>query len=448
MAASLLLIREGNGSGQKPSKIKNNMKNRNTKNLRPLRILAAVLTLSLLSFSVKETHYYVVIGAFAKESNAHKFAGFARNLYLDASYKFNEERNLYYVSVMETPRKDDAKNWSIYLRQEKGLGDAWVYTSLPVNNDASAAMATVHDRASGPRYAAGGNLLVLDYGDAARSSGNNNLLEVQRADREAPAVKAAWTHADDISFLTGDKNVLSSAMKVLNSDEKIMTFQAQTEGGRTLPAEIMLVDYKKARKVASFKTDEYVGLRGKKQNQSITLVCDIFGYSVETKTVNLSNLSRARDVKQNSQGIWEVKFKLKPMEENEISILYNTVFYPDASVLQPSSKKQLDQVLSLMKAHPSYKIIVHSHCNRESRRDIKLPSNDGYFDISSAVVKSGSDKQLTKARSETIKAYLAQNGIDARRVGVMGWGSVDNIVSPTSANTAINDRIEIELTQR
>ena len=424
------------------------MKNQNIKNLQSLRILAAVLAFSLLSFSVKETHYYVVIGAFAKESNARKFAGFARNLYLDASYKFNQERNLYYVSVMETPRKDDAKNWSIYLRNEKGLGDAWVYTSLPVNNDASASMTAVGDQSGEPRYAGSENILFLEYSDAAR--GTDNGLKAERSERsETAAVKAAWTNADDISFLTGGKNIWSSAMMAVKADEKIMTFHAQTAEGNTIPAEIMLVDYKKARKVTSFKTDEYVGLRGKRQNQSITLVCDIFGYSVETKTVNLNSLSRARDVKQNAQGIWEVKFKLRPMEENEISILYNTAFYHDAAVMQPSSKKQLDQVLSLLKAHPSYKIIVHSHCNKESRRDIKLPgSENGYFDISSAVEKTGSDKQLTKERGETIKAYLVQNGIESKRIGVMGWGSVENIVSPTSANTDINDRIEIELAHR
>jgi outer membrane protein OmpA-like peptidoglycan-associated protein len=417
----------------------------NRKNLLSLRILGAVIVFSLFSFSIKETHYYVVIGAFAKEMNAQKFTGYARNLYLDARYQFNPTRNLYYVNVMETGRKDDARNWSLYLKHEKGFSDAWVYTSLPVETRGPSFTGSQDEDPSAPRYHGSSDLSLFASTDVASARGTENVVKYERGE-SAARFEAAWTTADDVSFLTGNNTMWEAAMKSVAVGNDVFTFQARTPDGRTLPAEIMLVDYKKARKVASFHTNQYVGLCGKKQNQSVTLVCDIFGYSVETKAVNLHNPGRARNVKQNSDGVWQVQFDLKPMKENEISILYNTTFYPNAAVLQPSSKKQVDQVLSLMKAHPSYKIVIHGHCNKGPRRELQLPgSGDLFFDISSAVTKSGSDKQLTKERAATIKAYLVANGIDDKRIDIFGWGSLDNLVSPNSADTTINDRIEVEL---
>lgn len=410
-------------------------------------LIGIVTVFSLVSFSGRETHYYVVIGAFAKESNAVKFTGYARNLYLDAFYRYNPERKLFYVHAMETGRKDDARNWTLYLRHEKGFKDAWVFTSPAVVDGASGVSFTESGEESEARYSGNSDIPQSDIGDIASASGSDNVLKYDRSESgEAAETETAWTHVDGLSFLAGMKGAASIRKNAAVPGNKILTFIAETADGKFIPTEVIMVDYRKARKVAGFSTGDLIGIHSSKQNQSITVVCDVFGYGVETKTLNLNSLSRARDVKQNGEGFWEVRFRLKPMKENEISILYNTTFFTDAAVLEPSSKKQLDQVLSLMKANPSYKILIHSHCNKGSRRPIKLAGKGGScFDIATSVEKTGSDKTLTKARGETIKSYLVGNGIDGKRIGVFGWGSLDNLVNPASGNAAINDRVEIEL---
>lgn len=415
------------------------------KNLFFGRVLLTVIVFSLCSFSLREAHYYVVIGAFAKESNARKFTGFARNLYLDAHYTFNSERNLYYVQVMETSRKEEAKNWSLYLKYEKGFDDAWVFTSRPVDQQSFAAEEASAYRSS-PRYSGNTDVPLSNYSYIASASGSDNIARYQNAEKSTyVAANMRWTETDDVSYIKSPHNIVRAIAKMGMAEDKVFRFVAETTGGKTIPAEIMLVDYKKARKITEFKTGDYVGLKGKKKGQSVTLVCDVFGYSVETKVVKLNDPSRAQGI-TNNDGVWEVKFKLKPMKENDISILYNTTFYKDAAVLQPSSKAQLEQVLALMKEHPSYEILIHSHCNKGARRDLKIRGDDNaYFDLDAAVEKTGSDKQLTKARAEVIRDFLVDNGIDRKRIGVFGWGSLDNLVSPASANTAINDRIEVEL---
>ena len=414
------------------------------KKLLNVPIIGAFVVLLILSFTFREASYYVVIGAFAKETNARKFTGYARNIYLEAFYKLNPDKNLYYVYVMQTSRKEDARNWTWYLKNETGFKDAWVFTETAGDANTFTFFDQAGKRHTSPRYSA--NELAPQAKDAvALASADASSTYHYGDDTRSLTIDATWNDADKVSY-TNNISHNFSGRKTRLAEGDVFTFTAETTEGNTIPADIMLVDYKKARKLTGFQTGEYIGLKGKSKNQEMTLVCDVFGYSVETKVINLGKISRARDVKQNQDGVWEVKFKLKPMQVNEISILYNTVFFPDAAVLQPSSRKQLDELLALMKANPSYKILIHSHCNAGTRRGIKVPAGkSGYFALEGADYKTASDKQLTKQRGETIRSYLVDNGIDGKRIQVFGWGSMDNLVSATSSDTAINDRVEVEL---
>lgn len=415
------------------------------KKLLSIRIIGAFVVLLILSFSFREASYYVVIGAFAKETNARKFTGYARNIYLEAFYKLNPDKNLYYVYVMQTPRKEDARNWTWYLKNETGFKDAWVFTETADYDNASTFFDQAGKRHTSPRYSA--NDLGPQAKDAVAlaSTDASSTYHYVDDDTKTLTIDATWNDADKVRYTNNIKNNFAGR-KTRLAEGDVFTFTAETIDGKTIPADVMLVDYKKARKLTGFHTGEYIGLKGKSKNQEMTLVCDVFGYSVETKVINLGKISRARDVKQNPDGVWEVKFKLKPMQVNEISILYNTAFFPDAAVLQPSSRKQLDELLALMKANPAYKILIHSHCNPGARRSIKVPDEtSGYFEMKDAFQKTASDKQLTKQRGETIRSYLVDNGIDGKRIEVFGWGSMDNLVGATSSDTAINDRVEVEL---
>jgi hypothetical protein len=52
---------------------------------------------------------------------------------------------------------------------------------------------------------------------------------------------------------------------------------------------------------------------------------------------------------------------------------------------------------------------------------------------------------LTRERAETLRNYLVVRGIDKKRVGVMGWGSIDMLTASTAKDADLNERIEIEL---
>ena len=90
--------------------------------------LFLIMSCALSTATVQAAQYYVVIGSFVDESNARKFTGAVRQSFHDVSYTFNQSKKLYYVHVLRTSRKEEARKWSLYLRREKGFKDAWVLT--------------------------------------------------------------------------------------------------------------------------------------------------------------------------------------------------------------------------------------------------------------------------------------------------------------------------------
>lgn len=406
------------------------------------KIFHLVLVFLLLSSAVEAARYYVVVGTFAHESNAQKFTNLLRSFYKEASYEFNPDRHLYYVHVLKTDEKEEAKNWSLYLKYEKGFKDVWVLTETETAQGGRPAPETSASRV--PRF-------EDNSVQAANSASVVPTVTLKIHDPKsttsagATSDKVLWNDAGQLSYASG-----ISGIRALTGNAKeaarVFTFVVENSDGTIMPSEVMLVDFEKVKRLASIKPGEHVAIRGTKREQVVTFVCDVLGYTMETKMLNIDHLSRVKNIRLKEDGVWEVRFKLKKMAVDDVSFLDRTTFYKDASVLEPDSETEVKALLAMMKSNPGYKIVIHSHCNPGIRREISLPLESGnYFDIEQTTVKKGTDKMLTKARAEMLRDFLVNHGVDRKRVGVMGWGSLDPLVSSTAKDADLNERIEVEL---
>lgn len=404
------------------------------------KVLALAMLFTMVSLSLTAAEYYVVIGTFANESNARKFAKTISSSFKDVTYSFNEARRLYYVHVIKTSRKEEAQNWSLYLRKEKGFRDAWVlaFPEHQQNTVASAGEVIRHT----PRFSHHPLQESPDTHVLASSSSTDNIARYDVLPVEDLSTRnIAWTVNGDISFATGVSNFRD---ELLRSSQRF-TFIVETPEGKILPSEVMLVNFEKVKKIASFQRGEEVAIRPAKKNQMVTFVCDEFGYAMETRMFNMDHLSRGRDIEKNKDGVWEVRIKLKKLELHEISYMNKTSFYKDAAVLEPSSEMQMNDLVLIMQANPGYKVVIHTHCSPGGRRNIKLPLDKNYFNLESAIDKPASDRQLTRMRAEVIRTYLINHGIDKKRIGIVGWGSKEPLAESTASDAHINDRTELEL---
>ena len=105
----------------------------------------------------------------------------------------------------------------------------------------------------------------------------------------------------------------------------------------------------------------------------------------------------------------------------------NIFFATGSSKLLSKSYKSLQEVASIMKENPSFKVSV-----------------EGYTD------NTGGDElnqKLSESRAASVKEYLLQQGVDESKISFKGFGPSDPIAdNKTAAGRAKNRRVEMKLT--
>jgi outer membrane protein OmpA-like peptidoglycan-associated protein len=355
--------------------------------------------------------FYIVIGTFSAEERARQFSHSLKPVFEDAAFTFDPGLKVYYVHVMETSHQGDAENFRNRLQDHFGFRDAWIYANLNSGQPST------------------GTGAGDDYIKVELYTGGSVLLG-----------------SADNSYVSLSKHQGENKEKDSKPTGNAFLFTAETRLGTAIPAKVSLLD-RKGIYLSAFKTGEAVAVGGKQQAQTFTLVCEAPGFNTVSKIIDLGNLSPTPDIKQNSDGVWEVRFTLPKLKADEVVLLYHHMFYPDAAIFESAAKKQMEALVGLLRGNPATRIVINSHCNLSEKRTIRVPaSGRSPFDLDESVEKSASDKQLTKERAEVLRDYLAEQGIEPNRVSMFGWGSVHLLVKSSSENRALNDRMEVQLT--
>lgn len=364
-----------------------------------------------LAIAAEAGPFYVVVGTFSSERRAAEFADAIDGLFHDAAYIFDAQRKVYHVYTRETAVQHEAEEARHAVQKESGFGHAWVFTDFA---------------------SVGAEGVVL----ASTSAGDPARLELYTGG-------SVLLSAQDNSYLSYTNGVHASTPQDAHAVVQTLKFFAETTSGVRLPAKVVLMN-SHGKALENFKTDALVSFTVKESGQSLTFLCEVPGYSSDIKTVALGRLVDSHDIQKNEEGVWEIRFAVSRVDVDEVKLLYRHVFYRDASVLRRSSRKQIDALVTLLKANPDWRIVINSHCNEGYKRSIKV-TRVSYFDLKDAAEKSGTDKQLTRERAETLRDYLAYQGIDESRITVMGWGSLDMLVKGKEDAAGINERVEVEI---
>ncbi len=374
--------------------------------------------LLLIASAAFSQNHYVIIGVFAKESNAIKYTGYAQSKYLEANYLLYQKRNLNYVFVFKTADKKEAFTRMNKIRKETEFNEAWVFSGF---------------------------------------LGNDTQLSKEPIVIPEPAVvepePIVETQLDSVEVVVEEEiPVVIDSMSVAKTPTtpkgKYFIFSITDDEGHVVPGQLHYVDLAVGRDLATYKANEYTDVLRPNQTNLMTIVCGIFGYQQITKYIDYSNPASMEDVTQDENGAWIVPYKLVRLKKGDASVMYHVSFFKDAVVMTKESKTEMDELANMMNANPNYEIKIHGHCNgNHSRRIIALGNPKNYFDIKGSDERPGSAKELSSFRADAVKDYLMENGIDQKRIKTFAWGGMDMLVGENSNSARLNDRIEIEITQ-
>lgn len=114
---------------------------------------------------------------------------------------------------------------------------------------------------------------------------------------------------------------------------------------------------------------------------------------------------------------------------NQSFVLDKVFFETGSANLKPESKRQLNNIVKVMKAYPKVNIQTQGHTDN--------------------VGNAANNKTLSQKRADSVKAYLQQQGVPANRMTAKGFGDAKpRAKNDSAANKAKNRRTELKVTKR
>lgn len=371
---------------------------------------------SLASYAQTQKHYYVVIGAFAIESNAIKFSGFAKSRFFQATYELHPRSKLFYVYVIKTAVRKEAIDQVLILQKEPTFSDSWVFRGVLGSTPEVIPTPEVIT----PPVIEPDTVIVTEQPLVDSVAVADSVLIPPIVAEVKPPVKG-----------------------------KLFKFVITSPSGELVDGSVHHVDLKRGRDLASYKSNETIDvLRPTERVDPMSIICGIFGYKEVTQFVDFSNPSLTTGAVQDAEGTWVIPFKLERLKKGDVSVMYDVSFYKDAVIMLPRSQEELDELFNMMQSNPNYKVKIHGHSNgseKDKRRIVTLGKTNNYFDIKGSDHRNGNSKDLSKWRAEAVRQYLMDHGIAKDKMEIMAWGGTNMLVGEASPSAKLNDRIEIEI---
>jgi outer membrane protein OmpA-like peptidoglycan-associated protein len=380
---------------------------------------------------------YVVIGAFAIEKNAVKFAAEAVKKSHHAKFEINANRNLYYVFVMTTDDHAVAISEALRLRKESSYYDTWVYNGLLGEAGLNVKGTDINPESQQKIEHVASTETAAEKGPVTESpvisEGTPQVAEVKPEGQPVTESEEKPTVEIEPDIEIEGKGFF---FKIFRGDDG-----AQVEG------DVNVIDAERSRKIGTFSGNKRIGISDPKSKaDDLALVCEVFGFRKIQRDINY-NTPQGEGIEVDEKGTTVVPFELVRLQQGDIAVMYNVFFYKDAAIMRPESRFEVTSLLEMLKENPKYKIRLHGHTNGGAHgRIISLnDGNENYFALADTKDGIGSAKELSEQRAGVVKNFLVSNGIDPSRMEVKAWGGKRPLYDKHSPQAQSNVRVEVEI---
>ncbi|MBM3311610.1 MAG: OmpA family protein [Candidatus Aminicenantes bacterium] len=161
--------------------------------------------------------------------------------------------------------------------------------------------------------------------------------------------------------------------------------------------------------------DNYASWRLSKGGRETWIALQVYDDGWQYDLVILEVAAMAQEVTANEM--------LEALNKDGYLALYIN-FETGKSEVKPESGPTVDEIVALMKANPGLKLSIEGHTD--------------------SVGDPASNKTLSEARAKAVLAAVVKGGVDASRLGAVGWGQEKPVAdNRTEEGRAKNRRVEI-----
>ncbi len=365
---------------------------------------------------------YLVVAAFSPdhEDYAIRLSSSMNKEGRHTAYGFETNRKYWYVYLDEFTTHDACVNEWNRLRKEGIIPDAWVHIIKE----------------------------TADLKEPVVSKSEPQEQKIEPVKEQVQEKKAEPVITEVVENPTPAPVFLPQTLK--NTPVFLSLFS--TTNNEVIDGEVEVVNKETNKLISRVKGNTYITLPnpGTKSGDLI-LISNTFGFRKEQLEINYKETEKdtLKPYVALVGNFYMINFGLVKIHKGDISTLYNVYFFNDAAIMLPDSKYQLTSLLQMMKESPSMKIVLHGHTNGSGRgKIIYMGQSQDFFKVTSDVVNgTGSAKQLSEARAETIKMWLVDQGVDDRRITVKGWGGSRMIHDKNSSSARKNIRVDVEVAE-
>ncbi len=194
-----------------------------------------------------------------------------------------------------------------------------------------------------------------------------------------------------------------------------------TETGKPIQATITIANNRSGDIVSVTQTDEQGNFNiDIDQEANYSLTAEAAGFIILSRSLKITRLA-------NQTRFINTALKMNPIKVGTTAIMANIFFETGKAGLRTESISELDKMRDFLLNTPTIKIQINGHTDN--------------------VGKANYNKQLSRKRAESVKEYLVNNGVEANRLSVMGYGQERPLVSndDEEEGRALNRRTEIEV---
>ena len=391
--------------------------------------------------------YYIVVAAYrlGQDSYAENYIKRINNNEISAKYGADLGRKYLYVYLDYFTDYDQSIKEMLAARKKAGFEQAWVRI---MKGEMTGKVNLVQQekqesKPSEPQTAAAATPTTPPPATNGEADDEDDVvveeetkMEETAAPKEEEQIKEPEKEPVTEPTVLGESSVFLSLYNATNN--------AQVEG------EVEVVDTERARLISKVKGNENLNLPDPKSSSGrLTLLANVFGYRPLQHEVNYVQIpgDTMLHYVEWAGNHYIVKFDLVRYHKGDINTLFNVYFYNDAAIMLPESRYQLNNLLAMMKENPNYRIMLHGHTNGNSRgRIITMGPSKSFFALADDVKEgSGSAKDLSRERANTIKEWLVAQGINADRIETKGWGGGRMLHDKHSVNAKKNVRVDVEI---